>query len=85
MVRGSRGLASILFAIVVVDASQITAGHDIFQIAILTVLFIVFLHGMTAWPGSKWYAAHVECDDRGMIEEKQVVDALPVRGQTLFH
>lgn len=81
---GPRGLASILFALLVVDQAGLGAGHRIFEIATLTVLFSVFLHGITAYPGAKWYASRVHCEESDMDAEKETVDALPVRGQSLF-
>jgi len=50
---GPRGLASILFALVVVEELHTPAGETIFAIAAWTVLASVFAHGITAkaWAG----------------------------------
>jgi len=81
---GPRGLASILFAILVVRQSESEIAQEIFQIAMLTVLFSVFLHGFSAWPASKWYARHSRREDLDMAVEKKEVVPLPIRGGSLF-
>lgn len=50
---GPRGLASILFALIVVEELDSQAGRTIFTVATWTVLASVFLHGLTAnvWAG----------------------------------
>lgn len=50
---GPRGLASILFALVVVEELHTPAGETIFAVAAWTVLASVFAHGVTAnaWAG----------------------------------
>lgn len=45
---GPRGLASILFALVVVDELDTQAGRGIFTVAAWTVLLSVFAHGLTS-------------------------------------
>ncbi len=47
---GPRGLASILFALLVVEGIETTAADTIFVVALWTVLASVFLHGVTASP-----------------------------------
>lgn len=81
---GPRGLASILFAILVVDEGKFAANHRIFEIATLTVLFSVILHGITAFPGAKWYARHIQCEHKAMDAEKEEVTTMPIRGHSLF-
>ncbi len=51
---GPRGLASILFALLVVHASELEQRDLIVNVAFLTVLFSVVLHGITAQPGARW-------------------------------
>ena len=81
---GPRGLASILFAILVVRQSNSEASHEIFRIAMLTVLLSVFLHGLSAWPASKWYARRTQRENAGMEAEMREVMPLPMRGGSLF-
>ena len=47
---GPRGLASILFAVLVADGTDSASGETIFTIAAWTVLVSVFAHGVTAAP-----------------------------------
>ncbi len=50
---GPRGLASILFALLVVEEVDPPAGQEVFEVACLTVLLSVLLHGLSAstWSG----------------------------------
>ena len=57
---GPRGLASILFGIILLEEG-LDAGDELFDVIALTVLASVFLHGLTARPGAaaygRWFAA----------------------------
>jgi len=57
---GPRGIASILFALLLVEESNITHGNEIFSVVMITVLFSVFAHGITSVPGSNLYAGIIE-------------------------
>ena len=50
---GPRGLASILFALIVLEGNHTDATEQIFTVAMWTVLLSVFAHGLTAssWTG----------------------------------
>ena len=59
---GPRGLATIVFALTVVEESGLTGTRRIVDVAIVTVLFSVFAHGLTA-PGLtnryvRWFRAN---------------------------
>ncbi len=75
---GPRGLASLLFAILILEEAGLPHEQLVFNVVILTVLGSVFLHGMTAAPGAKWYgglaknAAHCP-------QEHKTVTAHPLR------
>lgn len=56
---GPRGLASVLFAVLVVEELPVPHAELIVQVVIITVLLSVVLHGMTAAPFSGWYATAV--------------------------
>lgn len=75
---GPKGLASILFALVVVEELDTAAGRTIFTVASWTVLASVFLHGLTAnvWTGrlSRRLAAEAE-----PMPEMTPVEELPTR------
>ena len=75
---GPRGLASILFAFLVLEEK--VPGHDaILRIVIATVLLSVFAHGATAWPGSKIYGRFCETKRRDASEEWLEAPELPAR------
>ena len=55
---GPRGLASIILAFLVIEeAPGLTGLDEIFLTMTVTVLLSVFLHGVTAAPLTRWYAA----------------------------
>jgi NhaP-type Na+/H+ or K+/H+ antiporter len=59
---GPRGLASIVFAVIVLEESQLPHEHTIVLAIYLTVGLSIFVHGLTAAPLAKryarWYGAH---------------------------
>ena len=59
---GPRGLASIVFAVIVIEESQLPQQHTIVLAIYLTVGTSVFAHGLTAAPLAKryasWYSTH---------------------------
>ncbi len=54
---GPRGVASILYVLVVVDKHDFSGEAIIFYVTTITVLLSVFLHGLTAVPVSNAYAS----------------------------
>ena len=56
---GPRGLASLIFALLVTHEHTFQHGDQIFTIAMLTASLSVVAHGVTAVPASYWYAKHV--------------------------
>lgn len=57
---GPRGLASILFVLVVLGDVQLGHPSVVFNVVITTVLLSILLHGLTAVPGAQWYGRMVE-------------------------
>jgi NhaP-type Na+/H+ or K+/H+ antiporter len=61
---GPRGLASIVFALTIVEDSGLAGTRQIVDVATVTVLLSVFLHGLTApWlvgRYARWFDAHRE-------------------------
>ncbi len=53
---GPRGLASIVFGVVVLEA-ELDVGDELFDVIALTVLLSVFAHGLSATPGAARYGA----------------------------
>lgn len=56
---GPRGLASLLFGLLVISEFDVTHGNQILNIATITVLMSIMAHGLSAVPGVNWYAASV--------------------------
>lgn len=68
---GPRGLASILFALLILEQAEIKYGEQIISIVIVTVLLSIFFHGITAFPASRKYGLAVKND--GESEEMKPV------------
>lgn len=77
---GPRGLATVLFGLLVLDESHLMARNEVTLIAMTTVLLSIFLHGMTAYPFSKLYANYAESmKDEDDIQEHMPVTPMPTR------
>ncbi len=74
---GPRGLASILFALLVLEEADIPLREEILQITIVTVALSILAHGITAAPASRWYAGIVR--RMGDCEEAKPVSEMPSR------
>ncbi len=72
---GPRGLASLLFAILILEEAALPHGALVFDVVILTVLASVFAHGMSAAPAAEWYgraagdAAHCPEEHRAVVDQ----------------
>jgi NhaP-type Na+/H+ or K+/H+ antiporter len=53
---GPRGIASIILALIVIKKFSLASEGLIILIMTITVAASVYLHGVTAWPGSNAYA-----------------------------
>jgi NhaP-type Na+/H+ or K+/H+ antiporter len=69
---GPRGLATIILAIAVIDATELEGANLITDAALVTVVLSVVAHGATAWWGSNAYADRVEdmADSEEMVEHE---------------
>ena len=74
---GPRGLASILFALLIVEEAEIPLRAEILQITIVTVALSILAHGLTAAPAARWYAGLVR--RMGECEEAKPVSEMPSR------
>ena len=74
---GPRGIASILFALLVVEP-MLPHSEEILAVVTVTVFLSVFLHGMTAAPVSRAYGARVRAAGDDACE-MQHVDEHPLR------
>jgi NhaP-type Na+/H+ or K+/H+ antiporter len=75
---GPRGLASLLFAILILERAALPHGDLVFNVVILTVLGSVFAHGMSAAPAARWYGQAVR-DVTHCPEEHKAVLEHPLR------
>ncbi len=57
---GPRGLATALFALLIVHKTSDVFADEILALAVNAVWISALLHGLSAVPGAKWYAAKVE-------------------------
>ncbi|WP_425093648.1 cation:proton antiporter [Tropicimonas sp. S265A] len=72
---GPRGLATALFALLVLDHLGPDIGDDILHLAINTVWISALLHGLTAAPGARLYARRLE-------KMEDAAEQAPMRGST---
>ena len=56
---GPRGLASLLFALLVVGEFDLPHAEQILTISVLTVVLSMIAHGVSAVPGARLYAAQI--------------------------
>jgi len=71
---GPRGLASILFGILVLDEADLPNEGLIFQLVMLTVLFSIVAHGVSAAPLARRYAAMATDPEHCPEEHRAVLD-----------
>jgi NhaP-type Na+/H+ or K+/H+ antiporter len=77
---GPRGAASILYVLLVVDKHNLSGENIIFDVTVITVLLSVFLHGLTAVPGSNAYASSLDAKpDVDKEAETKQVSHMPTR------
>ena len=74
---GPRGLASILFVLLILEEMAIPHSDEIFTITIVTVGLSVLLHGLTAAPFASLFGQMAQ--DMGDCEEKKAVSEIPLR------
>ena len=81
---GPRGIASILFALLILEDYPIPGGEELLACVVVTVALSIFLHGITAAPLAKAYGAFIE--GKGECAETKDVLEMPVRhGFTSHH
>jgi NhaP-type Na+/H+ or K+/H+ antiporter len=81
---GPRGLASILYIFTVLDAEGIPGVDLIYDVAMITVLFSIYAHGVTAAPGARWYGRRMAQIDEAHrdVKEMSEVPEMPLRVET---
>lgn len=76
---GPRGLASVLYVLVVLEGAEMPHKHEIFVICTLTIMLSILLHGFTAVPAARWYGRQSEA--MGECEENRPVSERPWSSQ----
>jgi len=78
---GPRGLASLIFAAIVIEEVDIPATDLMVNIVVLTVALSILLHGITAYSGSNAYADWYEQqeDDHDEMHESKDVESIQQR------
>lgn len=74
---GPRGLASILFVLLILEETMIPHREEILSVAVITVALSVLLHGITAAPMARSYGRFIV--RQGACEESRPVSDLPLR------
>ena len=75
---GPRGLASILFALLVVEEDRLASGPFLETVVFLTVLASTLLHGLTAYPLARRYGEYSARMEKTRAEHADAPE-LPVR------
>ncbi|MCH9733951.1 MAG: sodium:proton antiporter [Actinomycetia bacterium] len=76
---GPRGLASIVFGLVVLEQAGFTVASDLFAGVTCTVLLSVFAHGLTAHPLSDWYGKITKSELDAVVEGEPVSEEIRFR------
>lgn len=75
---GPRGLASVLFVLLILEEMDVAHKDTIFAVTITTVIFSIVLHGATAgWAARRygaWCEAIRECEENQPVAEKAFSD-----------
>ncbi len=75
---GPRGLATLIFALLVSTEFDLPHGSRIFTIAVLTAIMSLILHGITSLPGANWYGSLMDKEDlKNECEHVIVTEHLP--------
>lgn len=77
---GPRGIASIIYGLLIVEEEALQGRDTIMAVMIVTVLFSILAHGVTAVPWANHYGAQAEAiKDIPGIPELRPVTEMPVR------
>jgi NhaP-type Na+/H+ or K+/H+ antiporter len=74
---GPRGLASILFVLLIVEEAALPHGNELLSVTVITVALSTLLHGVSAAPFARLYGNLVS--RMGECKETKEVMALPLR------
>ena len=80
---GPRGLASILFALLILEEAELMHGHELLSVTIVTVALSALLHGITAAPLAKAYGKMTrelaDCEEHRPMQEHPLRHGLPAQ------
>ena len=74
---GPRGLASILFVLLILERTELTHRTELLSITVVTVGLSTLLHGLSAAPLAGLYGRHAA--RMGECEENMPVSEMPLR------
>lgn len=75
---GPRGVATILFALLILERAAVPGAEALVVTAMTAVLLSVFAHGVTAAPAARWYARRLASMPQVEAERRPVVE-MPLR------
>jgi NhaP-type Na+/H+ or K+/H+ antiporter len=76
---GPRGLASIVYAVLIAGSAGVAGATEVFTVAGWTILLSIYLHGLSAAPLSARYGARIQRIASADETEHRDVSALPIR------
>jgi NhaP-type Na+/H+ or K+/H+ antiporter len=74
---GPRGLASILFVLLILEKSDVPHRNELLSVTVITVALSALLHGISAAPFARIYGRLA--DSMGECEEGRPVTEMPLR------
>jgi len=74
---GPRGLASILFVLLILEQTELVHRTELLSVTVITVALSALLHGLSAAPLARLYGRHAA--DFGECEENMPVSEMPLR------
>jgi NhaP-type Na+/H+ or K+/H+ antiporter len=74
---GPRGVASIVFAMVLLDEIKLPGRQEIFVAGMATVMMSVFCHGLSAYPAAIWYARRTQPTAEKPVAEHEPLTEMP--------
>ena len=79
---GPRGLATALFTLLVFEQISGDIGDELLALAINAVWISALLHGLSAAPGARWYAAKIKAMGDCAETEPVAASAKPIAGHS---
>ncbi|WLQ12101.1 sodium:proton antiporter [Hahella aquimaris] len=76
---GPRGLASLLYVLLVMQQDHAPGKDQLFSVAVLTILLSVLLHGVTAAPLAQRYSRYIQRNSADTGAEQMETSSFPTR------